>query len=67
MAKNPVTRTAKQPVYEWLLKNYKGQPSGEVAWNFEKFLVDKSGQVVARYKSAVKPEDPDLITKIESL
>jgi glutathione peroxidase len=67
MSKNPVTGSEKQPVYKWLLQNYKGQPSGEVAWNFEKFLVDKNGQVVARYKSAVKPEDPELMAKIESL
>jgi glutathione peroxidase len=67
MAKNPVTGAAKQPVYQWLIQNYKGQPSGEVGWNFEKFLVNKSGQVVARYKSTVKPDDPQLVAKIESL
>ncbi len=30
---------------------------GPVKWNFEKFLIGKDGQVVARYSSAVKPED----------
>ena len=32
-------------------------PAGDVAWNFEKFLVGKDGTVVARYKSGVDPEE----------
>ena len=33
------------------------EPSGEVEWNFEKFLVSKDGTVIARFKSGVAPED----------
>ena len=32
-------------------------PAGDVAWNFEKFLVGKDGTVGARYKSGVDPEE----------
>ena len=32
-------------------------PAGDVAWNFEKFLVGKDGTVIARYKSGVDPEE----------
>ncbi|CAE06614.1 glutathione peroxidase [Parasynechococcus marenigrum] len=32
-------------------------PTGDVAWNFEKFLVGKDGTVIARYKSGVDPEE----------
>lgn len=39
--------------------------AGDVAWNFEKFLVNKQGEVVARFKSAVKPDAPELISAIE--
>ena len=28
-----------------------------VAWNFEKFLVDKDGTMIARFKSGVEPEE----------
>ena len=35
----------------------KAEPSGDVEWNFEKFLVGKDGNVIARYKSGVTPED----------
>ena len=32
-------------------------PAGDVAWNFEKFLVGRDGTVIARFKSGVAPED----------
>ena len=40
-------------------------PAGDVAWNFEKFLVNKQGEVVGRYKSAVAPDAAELISAIE--
>lgn len=40
---------------------------GEPKWNFTKFLIDRSGNVVARYEPKIKPDDPTLITKIDSL
>ena len=42
------------------------EPTGDVAWNFEKFLINKQGQVVARFKSGVTPNDPELIKAIEA-
>ncbi len=39
--------------------------AGDVSWNFEKFLVNKKGEVVARFKSAVKPDAPELVGAIE--
>jgi glutathione peroxidase len=41
--------------------------AGNVAWNFEKFLVDPQGHVVRRFRSKVVPQDPILIEAIESL
>ncbi|MDX2230763.1 MAG: glutathione peroxidase [Leptolyngbyaceae cyanobacterium bins.349] len=40
-------------------------PVGDVAWNFEKFLVSKQGEVVGRYKSSVAPDSAELIRAIE--
>jgi glutathione peroxidase len=37
----------------------------EVKWNFEKFLVDPNGAVIARYRSATGPDDSKLIEAIE--
>jgi glutathione peroxidase len=41
-------------------------PAGDVAWNFEKFLVGKDGTVIGRFKSGVTPEDPELKAAIET-
>jgi glutathione peroxidase len=43
------------------------EPAGDVKWNFEKFLIDKNGNVVSRFKSKMKPEDTEITTVIESL
>ncbi|WP_028953349.1 glutathione peroxidase [Synechococcus sp. CC9616] len=41
-------------------------PAGDVAWNFEKFLVGRDGTVIARFKSGIAPEDGELTTAIEA-
>lgn len=38
---------------------------GPIKWNFEKFLVGKDGKVIERYRSAIKPESPELTGAIE--
>lgn len=38
---------------------------GDVAWNFEKFVIAKDGTIAARFKSAVKPDSPELIAAVE--
>jgi glutathione peroxidase len=40
--------------------------SGSVAWNFEKFLVNRDGKVIGRYKSAVEPLSPEMTGAIEA-
>lgn len=53
-----------------LYKKLAEQPrpvGGEPAWNFTKFLVDKSGKVVARFEPKVKPDAKDLTSKIDEL
>jgi glutathione peroxidase len=42
------------------------EPAGDVAWNFEKFLIAKDGTELGRFKSAVEPEAPALVAAIES-
>jgi glutathione peroxidase len=36
-------------------------------WNFHKYLLDRTGQPVAAFESAVEPNDPRLTTQIEKL
>ena len=46
--------------------NEKGE-SGDVAWNFEKFLVDGDGNVVARFSPTVEPQDAQVLAAIEGV
>jgi glutathione peroxidase len=41
--------------------------NGNVAWNFEKFLIDRDGRAARRFRSKVTPDDPRLVEAIESL
>ena len=43
----------------------KTEPVGDVQWNFEKFLIGKDSNVIARFKSDIKPLDENLIAAIE--
>lgn len=51
------------PLYR-KLREATGESPG---WNFHKYLVDHSGQVVASFGSRTKPDDPALLAKIDAL
>jgi glutathione peroxidase len=50
------------------LKKYGISPNSapELLWNFEKFLVSRKGEVVARFAPDTKPDDPELVSAIET-
>jgi glutathione peroxidase len=39
---------------------------GDIRWNFEKFLVGADGDVIARFAPQVTPDDPAVVSAIES-
>ncbi len=41
-------------------------PEPGILWNFEKFLIDRNGNVVARFSPEVTPDDPAVVSAIES-
>ncbi len=41
------------------------EPKGDVEWNFEKFLIGKDSNVIARFKPSIQPFDENLIAAIE--
>ena len=47
------------PLYTWLKQQKGGVLGSAIKWNFTKFLVDREGNVVERFGSAVKPEKID--------
>lgn len=63
--KGPVSGKDKQAVYQFLTGTSASVFTGDVAWNFEKFLIDRQGQVVDRFRSTTKPESKTITEKIE--
>ena len=51
------------PLFEYLTKQSKF--GGDIKWNFNKFLVDKNGEVVARFEPQVEPTSPEVKKAIE--
>jgi glutathione peroxidase len=43
----------------------KPKGAGKIGWNFEKFLIDRNGMVVARFGSGTKPDDPAVVAIID--
>jgi glutathione peroxidase len=41
-------------------------PEPGILWNFEKFLVDRQGHVIARFSPEVVPDDPIIVSAIEA-
>jgi glutathione peroxidase len=41
-------------------------PEPGILWNFEKFLIDRTGNVAARFSPEVLPDDPSVVAAIES-
>ena len=54
------------PLYKHLKKlNTKPKGSGEIGWNFEKFVLNRNGEVIGRFEPRTQPEDPVVIGVIE--
>lgn len=54
------------PLYQWLTeKKYNNFSDNSVKWNFQKYLIDEKGALVAVFESAVTPESQELISAIE--
>jgi glutathione peroxidase len=53
----------KHPLYHYLTEQ--SPFPGEVEWNFQKYLIDRSGNVVARYHHRTKPLSNEVITDVE--
>ncbi|GAA4955102.1 glutathione peroxidase [Nonomuraea thailandensis] len=68
LEKSEVNGPGRHPLYTELIRTPDEQgEAGDVQWNFEKFLVDGQGEVVARFRPRVTPEDPAITSAIERL
>ncbi|HEV3415869.1 MAG TPA: glutathione peroxidase [Pirellulales bacterium] len=55
------------PLYKYLKSlDVKPKGTGEVSWNFEKFIIGRNGDVVARFEPRTKPDAPEVVSVIEA-
>ena len=68
LEKTDVNGPAKHALYDQLqpVADAEGH-TGDIRWNFEKFLVAPGGKVVGRFPPQTDPEDPALISAIEGV
>ncbi len=67
MEKIDVNGEDRHPIYAELTEKEDAEgAAGDITWNFEKFLVSPKGDVVARYRPQVEPEDPTVVADIEA-
>ena len=65
-AKIDVNGPGQHPLYAALEASKAGPAAaGDVTWNFEKFVVDRKGEIVARFPPPTAPDDPALLAAIE--
>ncbi|WBL26567.1 glutathione peroxidase [Zunongwangia sp. HGR-M22] len=66
MSKITVTGKDMHPLYKFLTqKDKNGFKDSEVKWNFQKYLIDKNGKLVAVLESKKLPNDPEIISWIK--
>lgn len=54
----------KHPLYRYLTE--RTPFPGEITWNFQKFLIDRTGSVIARYRPGMKPLASQIVADIEA-
>jgi|CXWL01.1.fsa_nt_gi glutathione peroxidase len=52
------------PIYQWLLSN--SDPNQNIEWNFNKFVVSRSGKIQNRFNQKVKPDSQEMVAAIEA-
>ncbi len=56
-----------EPLFSYLTSLPNNDFDGEIKWNFEKFLIDREGNLQRRFRSSVKPESEELTSAIKAL
>jgi len=64
LAKQDVNGAKRSSLYTWLVGSSAGRGQ-DIGWNFEKFVVDRQGEVVARFPSSTRPDSPELLAALE--
>ena len=56
------------PLYEYLVNNSPANQGKKIRWNFEKFLISSTGEIINRYQSKIIPEaiDEDILKLLDN-
>lgn len=66
-AKIDVNGESAAPLYQYLTsQETRPKGTGKIGWNFEKFLIGRDGQVVARYGTREQPDSDTVVTAIRA-
>jgi glutathione peroxidase len=53
------------PIYQWLTqKSQNGVLDASIKWNFNKFLLNEKGEIIAKFDSGTKPMSDDIVGKL---
>jgi glutathione peroxidase len=63
--KRTVQGKEKRPLYLYLTEKTPKKFQAEIGWNFEKFVVNKKGEVVGRFRPSLSPDDKSITDLIE--
>ncbi|MCF3963628.1 glutathione peroxidase [Streptomyces fuscigenes] len=67
LEKTDVNGEGRHPLYAELTRTADAAgEAGDIAWNFEKFLVSPQGEVVARFRTRTTPDDPAVVSAVEA-
>jgi glutathione peroxidase len=65
-SKLSVTGTDAAPIYKWLTqKKENGVLDATIKWNFNKFLLDENGEMIAYFPSSIKPDSPEITGQLK--
>ena len=54
------------PLFQWLITQPNPDKTGDIRWNFEKFLLDENGKLIRRFHDKMLPMDEKIIKAIEN-
>ena len=66
MSKVSVKGDGIDALFQWLISQPNPDKTGDIRWNFEKFLLDENGKLIHRYHDKLSPLDEKIIKDIET-
>lgn len=65
MAKVSVKGDDIDPLFKWLTEQQNPDFTGDINWNFEKFLLDENGRLIHRFRSKTAPMSDEIVNLIK--